>query len=50
MADKESDLARAGITNRHFIFSTESKNEVDYIISCHKNQSPAKENQKIRRI
>ena len=50
MADKESELSRAGITNRHFIFSTESKNEVDYIISCHKNQSSAKENQKIRRI
>ena len=42
MADKESELSRAGITNRHFIFSTESKNEVDYIISCHENQSSAK--------
>ncbi len=50
MADRESDLSRTGITNRHFIFSTESKNEIDYIISCHKNHTPAKENQKIRRI
>ena len=50
MADKESELSRAGITNRHFVFSTETQNEVDYIISCHKNQSSAKENQKIRRI
>jgi putative protease len=50
MADKESELSRAGITNRHFVFSTETPNEVDYIISCHKNQSSAKENQKIRRI
>lgn len=50
MADRENELLRAGITNRHFVFSTESKNEVDYIISCYKNNTPAKENQKIRRI
>ena len=50
MADLESELKRANITNRHFIFSTESKNEVDSIISDHKTHSPAKENQKIRRI
>ena len=50
MADLESELKRANITNRHFIFSTESKNEVDSIISAHKTHSPAKENQKIRRI
>ncbi len=50
MADREADLSRAKITNRHFIFSTESANEVDYIISCYKNSSPVKEAQKIRRI
>ena len=50
MADREGDLARAGVTNQHFIFSVESANEVDYIISCYKNHTSAKENQKIRRI
>jgi collagenase-like PrtC family protease len=50
MADRESDLLRAGITNQHFIFSIEGANEVDYIISCYKNHTSAKENQKIRRI
>ena len=50
MADLEVDLKRANITNRHFIFSTESQNEVDNVITAHKNHSPAKENQKIRRI
>ena len=50
MADRESDLLRAGVQNRHFIFSTESADDVNYIISCHKNYTPAKEKQKIRRI
>lgn len=50
MADKESDLSRSKITNRHFIFSTESKDEVDYIISCYKKNSPTKDGTKIRRI
>lgn len=50
MADREEELNRAKITNRHFIFSTESNNEVDYIISCYKNHTPIKENTKIRRI
>ena len=50
MADREDDLTRAGIKNRHFIFSTESAKDVDYIISCYKNHIPTKENQKIRRI
>jgi putative protease len=50
MADLEADLKRANITNRHFIFSIESPNEVDNVITAHKKLSPAKENQKIRRI
>lgn len=50
MADRESDLARTGITNRHFVFSIESANEVDEIIHLHKTHAPAKENNKIRRI
>ncbi len=50
MADRDNELARAQIINQHFIFSTESATEVDYIISCYKNRTPVKENQKIRRI
>ena len=50
MADRESDLQRAGIVNRHFIFSTETKLDVDKVIGAHKNNSPASEGDKIRRI
>ena len=50
VADLENDLKRANVTNRHFIFSTESKNEVNSIIEAYKNHTPANENQKIRRI
>ena len=50
MADRANDIERANITNQHFIFSTENKNEVDNIIFCYKNNVSAKENQKIRRI
>ena len=50
MADRESDLQRAGIVNRHFIFSTETKIDVDKVIRAHKNNSPASEGDKIRRI
>ena len=50
MADLENELARAKITNRHFIFSTENEKEVDFVINAYRNHSPAKENQKIRRI
>lgn len=50
MADRESDLARAGVTNQHFVFSIESSNEVDRVISCYENHISAKENQKTRRI
>lgn len=50
MADRESDLQRAGIVNRHFIFSTETKLDVDKVIGAHKNNPPAPEGEKIRRI
>lgn len=50
MADRESDLKGAHITNRHFVFSTESAQEVDWVISNYKSGTPVKENQKIRRI
>ena len=45
MADLENELARANITNRHFIFSTESERDVDSIINAYKNHVSAKENQ-----
>ena len=50
MADLENELTRAKITNCHFIFSTESEKEIDFVINAYKNHSPTKENQKIRRI
>ena len=50
MADCENEILRAKITNTHFIFSTETKNDVDYVILCHKNHVSPKENTKIRRI
>ena len=50
MADREADLKSAKITNRHFIFSIEGASEVDSVILSYKNGTPAKENQKIRRI
>ncbi len=36
MADRENELRSANITMRHFIFTTESKKEVDEVISKHK--------------
>ena len=50
MADLESELARAKITNRHFTFSTETAKEVDEVINSYKNYISARENKKIRRI
>ncbi len=50
MADRENDLLAARISNRHFIFSTESPANVDRIITAHKNHSPAPTGERIRRI
>ena len=50
MADRENDLSRAGVTNRHFIFSIETPREVDETIYRHKIQSPLSPDEKIRRI
>ncbi len=50
MADREDELLRARISNRHFIFSTESKQEVDEIILAYQNHLAAREDKKIRRI
>ncbi len=48
MADRQDELARAGIFLRHFIFSDESAAEVDEIIDCYKNKTPY--NKPIRRM
>ena len=50
MADRENELARASVTNRHFIFSTETESEVDAIIEAYISHTPSKEGEKIRRI
>ena len=49
-ADLESELSRANITNRHFVFSIESPSEVDSIIESYKKHIPAPSGEKIRRI
>ncbi len=48
MADKQSDLERAKISNQVFMFTTETAQEVDDVIRRYKNQLPA--NTQIRRI
>lgn len=48
MADKQSDLAKAKITNQVFMFTTESAQEVDDVIRRYKNQLAA--DGQIRRI
>lgn len=50
MADREAELDRAGIVNRHFIFSVENAEEVDEIIDRYVRHIPAAEGEKIRRI
>ncbi len=42
MADKGKELDAAGITNRHFIFSVESKKEVQAIVCAYKKSLPSK--------
>ena len=41
MADKESSLRAAGLSMRHFIFSTETVREVDSIIEKYKHGEPS---------
>lgn len=49
MADKPADLDRAGITDRHFIFTTESAAEVRAVIRAYQTHSPSA-SKNIRRI
>ncbi len=48
MSDREAELTRAGITNRHFIFSVETPEEVDRIICAYRAGKPIGES--VRRI
>lgn len=50
MADKQNELDSAGITNRHFIFSTESREECERVIEAYKRKLSPRENEKIKRI
>ncbi len=40
MSDKQELLLRHGITNRHFLFSTESKQEVEEVLRAHQKKLP----------
>ena len=42
MADKRRELSAAGITGGHFIFTTETANEVKEILNAYKNGTPPK--------
>ena len=48
MSDKQEILERHGIVNRHFIFSTENKKEVEEIIRAHQKNLPVKDT--VRRL
>ena len=49
MADRAEQLARAGITTQHFIFSTESAREVDAVIAAYEDGLPPRSDA-VRRI
>jgi hypothetical protein len=40
MSDREDALLRAGVTNRHFLFSVESRKEIDEIIRAYIAKKP----------
>ena len=50
MADKADEIQRANIKNEHFVFSTETKDECEKVISAYKNRFSPAANEKIRRI
>jgi putative protease len=49
MADRADDLARMGVTMQHFIFTTETKEEIRDILEAYQNGLPPK-NSNVRRI
>jgi putative protease len=48
MSDREDALARAKVTARHFLFTTETPQEVNAVIEAHKKHAAVKGN--VRRI
>lgn len=50
MADRADEIKRANIKNEHFIFSTETKDECENVISAYRNHLSPATNEKIRRI
>jgi putative protease len=48
MSDKQGELDRANVLDRHFIFTVESTDEVDRVVECFKKKLPLPE--KVRRI
>ena len=48
MSDRENELSAAGVTDRHFLFTTESPNRVDRVIEEHKTHRAPEG--KVRRI
>ena len=50
MADKQEELDRMGITHRHFVFTTETKEECREIIRRYMKKLPAPENMSFTRI
>ncbi len=48
MADRQDKLLSSGLTDRHFIFTTESRKETDYVIEAYK--SCREPNSEVRRI
>lgn len=50
MADKADELDRAGVSNRHFIFTVETPDEVDRIIRAYADRTPPQNPKTIRRM
>ncbi len=48
MSDRQTDLTRAGITDRHFIFTVEAPTEVDAVVAAFRSGRPT--DGKVRRI
>ena len=48
MSDRGAELDRAGVSAKHFIFTTESRNEVDRVIDAFRSGKPV--SGEVRRI
>jgi hypothetical protein len=40
MSDRRAELLRAGLTHGHFLFTTESPDEVDRVITAYQKGAP----------